>query len=377
MILDLGDISNYAFGIISKVLGSFFLAYRFILLKELDSIYDDVREKDDAIDQADWDKVFEALQKDIYFYGKSWAIHKKDLYQYLAIVPSSLFDVVAMLFLPFTLFGALNVCAIIIYEILLVYILSDPVDLNEWVAVLFLSASTAALATFSPDPSTPLRHVDLQFGFMEISLEWDSMIFIGFLVLAKMISFFYLRYNIDIMIEKKDNEEVSDHYQPRPSSLYNLMGPLHLAVNGAIWVLFIKAVLNATDESNTQRKIAYGILFILAFVIAGIGCAWGCAHSFHDMIGELHSATVFPVFVLLQTGLSVLTGIICFLEVPVNIFGFWFSFLGLMISIFAFVCVMEYNEPHAKFEEPLLQDASASQPSIIQSSTDEPIANAV
>jgi len=340
------DFSNYVFGLVFKFFGSFFLAYRFVLLKELDSAFDEVRENDPDIDQDDWPKVFEVLKEDILWYGRVYAMHKKDLYQYLAIIPAFACDVAAMLFLPFTLFGALNICAILIYQVLLVYILADPVDLNEWIAIFFLSASACAVTVFSPDPSSPLRDTTNQFEYIKLSLEWPSIFYIVFLCVAKIWTFYSLSWGMKTVIELKDNEKVSDFYQPRPASMYNLMGPIHLAVNGAIWVLFIKSVLNASgDQSDTQTRIAYGILVILAFVFAGLGCSWGWAHSFHDMIGELHSATVFPVYVLLQTAMNICLGIVCFLEVPTNELYFWLSFSSLTICIIAFIGVMEYNEP--------------------------------
>ena len=81
------------------------------------------------------------------------------------------------------------------------------------------------------------------------------------------------------------------------------------------------------------------------FVFAGVGCSFLGYHDYHDIIGELHSATVFPLFILLQSALSICSGIINFMEKPSNEIGFWISFSMLMIAPVLFVEVMEYNEP--------------------------------
>lgn len=333
---------TFVAGFICKLISTACMAYRFVLLKRLDSIYDEIREKDPDIDQADWDKVFEVCKDDVYFHGEFYAIHKVDLYQYLTIPVYSLFDVIAILYIPFVLFGALNVCAIVFYQFMIIKCLNDVVDWNEWLAVLFLVVTTVFMCIFAPDDPDDLRSVDDSWEDARFNTGADSFIWLACLIVVKIFTFVYLNKQIAWHINLKDEEIISDHYEPRPKSFYNLNGPAHLAVNGAIFVVIIKFLMNLSSDGNQGGAV---IASVFVFVFAGVGCTALGYHSFHDMIGELHSATVFPVFILLQSALSIVSGIINFMEKPTNPLGFWISFGGLMIAIGIFVGVMEWNEP--------------------------------
>jgi len=84
---------------------------------------------------------------------------------------------------------------------------------------------------------------------------------------------------------------------------------------------------------------------VVALTVAGAGSSWLAIHSYHDMVGELHSATVYPLFLLLQSVLGIYSGIVLFLEVPQSQLHFHLSCFFLVCSCFVFALIMEYNEP--------------------------------
>lgn len=328
-------------GILCKLGGSTALAYRFILLKKLDHAYDCLRDVHPELDQNNWKKVFELLKDDVIGHGNWWALHKLDALQYCLIPIYAGFDVCALFFLSFAMFGSLQVFSIVIYQIMLVYIIQDPVDWNEWMSVLSLTLMSILVSIFAPTEDD-IRHANHQWEPAQFSTSFWSIAWLLVLCVLKTYSFFALQNEIGKHIALKDDEKLSDLFQPRPLSVYNLLGPLHLATTGALFIIAVKFVLNLTSESDAS----FGIIgSIFAFIFVGIGCSCLAAHSYHDMIGELHSATVFPCFVLGQSAFAILSGIINFCEYPQNEVAFWFCFVIFVCCIMVFVIVMEVNEP--------------------------------
>jgi len=328
-------------GILAKLTGSSALAYRFIVLKQLDTAFDTVREKNPTLDQNNWAEVFDACKEDVLGHGQWWAIHRLDAFQYCLIPIYAGFDVFALFSLSFTLFGSLQVFSVIIYQFMLIYFIEDTVDYNEWISVLALTVMSVMVSLYAPteDDIITNEHTWHEANF---NTSVGSIIWLIFLSVVKMYSFQHLKIEMKRHIDLKDREKISDLFQPRPLSWYNLLGPIHLATTGALFIIIVKFVLNLTAETDQSAGI---IGSILAFVFVGFGCSCLKAHSYHDMMGELHSATVFPCFVLGQSALAILSGIINFCEYPKDELGFWISYVLFIWCIFFFVLVMEFNEP--------------------------------
>jgi len=341
------DAEYLTLGIGLKLLGCFFLALRFILLKKLDSEFDHVREDNPDIDQADTEKVYEILKKDVYFKDTLLAMHKYELYNYLTIPFYIAFDAGAIYFIPFTLFGVLNVASIIIYQLLLPPCLSDPVDWNEWAVFVLICISSYFVTRYSPVPGIPGVEVHdsntMKWDATGLSEEPFAICFLTSIFVFKFLSYYYVQFTMDEMIRKKDEEIISDHYQPRPASLYNLAGPFHLACNGALFSIFIKALM--VEMGHEQPSLlAYVLIQAGAVVFGGFTVGFLAAHGYTEIIAELHSATVFPLFLLLQSLASTYSGIILFDEQPTDPELFHASCGALFLCMCLFVYVMEINE---------------------------------
>lgn len=324
-------------------------------MKQLDNEYDKVREDNPNIDQDDWQEVFELLEEDIYFHGGSFAMHKLDFFQYLTMLPATFFDIATLMLLPYIMAGALDICSIVIYQFLIIHKFADRVDWNEWVVVIFNVCAIGSLVAFGPDPSAELNELSSRDEQM-VSSSHASVALVCTFILIKVYTYYFLRKNMIIIISKKNAELISDFYKPRPASAFNLAGPFHLAVNDVIVVMIFKSLMIFTDKWTGDGsymalvKSLTQIAAIIAFVLTGIGCSAGCVHTHHDMIGELHSATVFPTFIMLKTSFNIIAGVVCFLEQPKNHLFFWISFAALMIGTISFVCVMEHNEPPTSYD---------------------------
>lgn len=343
-------------GIICKLLGSTALAARFILIKYLDVIYDNMREEDHTLDQHDWKRMAELLKDDVYYPGRflakyipleivrEFSMHKLDILQYCLIPVYAAFDVAALFWLSFAMFGSLQVFSIVIYQFMLVYIIEDVVDWNEKLSVLSLTITSVLVSVFAPteDDVVSREHTwdPANFNTSFWSIAW-----LGLLCILKVYSFEHLRRKIKYHIHLKDEEKLKDTYQPRPLSWYNMLGPLHLATTGALFIIIVKFILNLTKKDASAGIIGS----IFAFVFVGCGCNLGAAHGYHDIIYELHSATVFPCFVLAQSALAILSGIINFCEYPDNQVAFWVSYIVFIFCIVIFVIVMEVNEPKDQY----------------------------
>ena len=60
-----------ALGVILKLTGSFFWAYRFILLKKIDKKFDEICDQNDDLKRSDLDKIRAKIDdQEIYFKGK-------------------------------------------------------------------------------------------------------------------------------------------------------------------------------------------------------------------------------------------------------------------------------------------------------------------